>query len=156
MPMAERAIYSGGESESHHVDTTRAVFDASAGGYVRFVGTEISAATEVRSIDHCWRRSSSLLADAPPGRVAELRRVVAPCGYTLLAFQAGNDEALSSPAAHGTEFPLTSYRHDPSHVAHVLGGSGSRVHSQLLREPRFTHESSPQAFIIARRQLSAG
>jgi SAM-dependent methyltransferase len=80
----------------------------------------------------------------------ELSRVLAPGGYLLLAFQAGQGEGVHHADAHGTNLPLTSYRHDPDIVVRSLDGSGLKVHLRAVREPQFTHESSPQAFIIAR------
>ncbi|MEP7113555.1 MAG: class I SAM-dependent methyltransferase, partial [Ilumatobacteraceae bacterium] len=79
----------------------------------------------------------------------ELSRVLAPGGYLLLAFQAGQGEGLHRADAHGTNLPLTSYRHDPDVVIRTLSGAGLKVITRALREPQFTHESSPQAFIIA-------
>ena len=207
----------------------RAVYDASAEGYVRFVGVEISAATEGPVERSMLAAFVELMADAPAGRVAdlgcgpgrvaaflatngfevlgvdvsaamveaarnahptiefelgqlavlpmadaslagavcwysiiytppehlndvclELSRVLAPGGYLLLAFQAGQGEGLCWAAVHGTNLPLTSYRHDPDVVLRTLSDTGLKVHTRALREPQFTHESSPQAFIIAR------
>ncbi|TPW13730.1 MAG: methyltransferase [Acidimicrobiaceae bacterium] len=201
-----------------------AVYDASAEGYVRFVGVEISAATEGPVDRSLLGAFVELMADAPAGRVAdlgcgpgrvaaflaahefdvfgvdvsgvmvvaarnaleqgkltalpiadaslagavcwysiiytppehlddvclELSRVLAPGGYLLVAFQAGQGEGVHQANAHGTNLPLTSYRHDPEVVIRTLSGTGLKVHLRAVREPQFTHESSPQAFIIAR------
>ncbi len=216
-------------SHSPHVDMPAAVYDASAEGYIRFVGVEISAATEGPVDRSLLGAFVELMADAPAGRVAdlgcgpgrvaaflaahefdvfgvdvsaamvvaarnahptiefeqgqltalpiadaslacavcwysiiytppehlddvclELSRVMAPGGYLLVAFQAGQGEGLHQANAHGTNLPLTSYRHDPDVVIRTLSGTGLKVHLRALREPQFTHESSPQAFIIAR------
>lgn len=81
---------------------------------------------------------------------AELARVVAPHGHLLVAFQAGNGEAVHRAGAYGTDVGLTSYRHAPDEVARGLTLSGFDVRSRTTREPELAHEAAPQAFIFAR------
>lgn len=81
----------------------------------------------------------------------EIVRVLSAHGHLLVAFQAGNGEAVTRDDAYGTGSSLTSFRHCPEEVARSLVAAGLHVHARAVREPEFEHESSPQAFIIARR-----
>jgi SAM-dependent methyltransferase len=83
---------------------------------------------------------------------AELARVVLPDGHVLLAFQAGNGDALHREQAHGTNLELTLYRHDVSEVSRRLEDAGLVVAETTLREPQLDHETDPQAFVLARRR----
>src|SRR5271155_8490 len=185
-------------SGEDHVATARAVYDKAAQGYVQFVGTEISSATEgpidrsllVAFVELIKRQTVVRVADVGcgPGRVAafmaergldvvgvdvsqailavartahphisfeegqldalsietgvlagavcwysiiytppdrlaeafgELKRVLIPGGYLLLAFQA-ESEPVHREDAQGTHLPLTSYRHSVQEVAASL------------------------------------
>jgi SAM-dependent methyltransferase len=217
-------------SSQEHIVAPKAVYDLAAEKYVRFVGTEIGAATEhaidrtllVAFADLVRESPIALVADVGcgPGRVAaflagrglevvgvdvsaamvalareahphlafevgrlnalpietgelagavcwysiiytppehlgdafaELARVVVPGGHVLLAFQAGNGEALRRDRAHGTEISLTLYRHDVHEVSRHLEEAGLTVTSTTRREPALDHETDPQAFVFARR-----
>jgi SAM-dependent methyltransferase len=81
---------------------------------------------------------------------AELVRVLAGAGHLLLAFQAGDGERVHRADAYGTGVSLTNYRHSPDQVAQSLITAGLQVHTRAVREPAFGHESTPQAFILAR------
>jgi ubiquinone/menaquinone biosynthesis C-methylase UbiE len=213
-----------------HVAAARAVYDASAERYVKFVGTELSTATE-GPIDRSMLTafvellgsgpdthvadvgcgpgrvaaflaahglnvigvdvSPAMLAEArrahpdiqfeegclhdlpitegslqgvvswysiiytPPGRLvavfAELMRVLKSEGQVLVAFQAGSDQPVHRTAVHGTNLSLTSYRHGLDDVTRRLEEAGLKVHATAQREPELDHESTPQAFVIARR-----
>lgn len=52
--------------------------------------------------------------------------------------------------AYGTDVPLTSYRHHVKAIERHLSAVGLRTHARTIREPEFAHESTPQAFILAR------
>lgn len=217
--------------EDDHVAAARAVYDASVDGYIEFVGTEISAATEATVDRSLLTAFVNLVAAGPservadvgcgPGRVAaflaahgldvvgldvspamlaaariahpdisfeqgrlddlpiadgslagavcwysiistppaglgdsftELGRVLTPGGYLLVAFQAGSGEAVHRTDAHGTGLTLTSFRHSPGDVTGRLVEAGFHVRATTLREPEFDHETTPQAFVIARRE----
>lgn len=86
---------------------------------------------------------------------AELARVLAGGGHLLLAFQAGDGAAVHRDDAYGTGLSLTSYRHSPDAVARSLFAAGLPIHARALREPELDHESTPQAFILARRTVNA-
>jgi SAM-dependent methyltransferase len=213
------------------VTAARAVYDASADRYIRFVGTELSTATE-GPIDRAMLVAFvEIVANGPgprvadigcgPGRVAaflvsqgldaigidtsptmlvearrahpdivfaegclddlpfttgelfgavcwysiihtpaerlvdafeELNRVLKPGGQLLLAFQAGGGEGVHRMDAHGTGLPLTSYRHEVNHVTRGLEEAGFDVHATAKRGPVFAHETTTQAFVIARRR----
>ncbi len=94
----------------------------------------------------------------PPDRLgdvfAELARVLEAGGHVLLGFQAGTGDAIHRREAHGTAFPLTSFRHAPDDVTSRLEHAGLDVRATALREPELDHESTPQAFVIARRRAS--
>jgi ubiquinone/menaquinone biosynthesis C-methylase UbiE len=100
----------------------------------------------------CWYS----IIYTPPDRLAEafgeLKRVLVPGGYALLAFQA-EDEPVHRADAQGTHLPLTSYRHGVQEVASRLKDTGFKIYSTILREPDLDHETTPQGFVIARSSL---
>jgi ubiquinone/menaquinone biosynthesis C-methylase UbiE len=214
-------------SGEDHVATARAVYDKAAQGYVQFVGTEISSATEgpidrsllVAFVELIKRQTVVRVADVGcgPGRVAafmaergldvvgvdvsqailavartahphikfeegqldalpietgvlagavcwysiiytppdrlaeafgELKRVVIPGGYILLAFQA-ESEPVHRADAQGTHLPLTSYRHSVREVADCLEDAGFEIYTKVLRAPELEDETTSQGFVIA-------
>jgi len=98
----------------------------------------------------CWYS----IIYTPPERLGdvftELSRVLNPGGHLLLGFQAGNGDPVHRTEAFGTAFSLTSFRHSPGDVCNRLEHAGLEVRATALREPEFTHEQTPQAFVIAR------
>ena len=98
----------------------------------------------------CWY---SIIYTPPQhldGVVAELARVLAPHAHLLVAFQAGEGEGVRRADAYGTRISLTSYRHSPDDVVRRLTTAGFEVRAQAVREPEFAHESTRQAFVLAR------
>ena len=91
----------------------------------------------------------------PPDRLdgvfTELRRVLDVDGLVLLAFQSGRDQAERREQAYGTGLTLTSYRHELDHVARQLTSAGFGVRATTQRARELAHESTPQAFVMARR-----
>jgi SAM-dependent methyltransferase len=82
---------------------------------------------------------------------AEFHRVLAPTGRVLLAFQVG-DEPRVLTEAFDQHVALTFFRRKPELVARHLSESGFRVTAELIRQADDDGlESTPQAFIIARR-----
>jgi ubiquinone/menaquinone biosynthesis C-methylase UbiE len=81
---------------------------------------------------------------------AELERVLTGDGHLLLAFQAGDGECVHRADAYRTGISLTNYRHSLDEVARSLIAAGLRVHARAVREPELDHESTAQAFILAR------
>lgn len=102
----------------------------------------------------CWYSIIYTPPDQLDAAFTELARVLRAGGHLLVAFHAGAGEPHPSAAAHGTALPLTSYRHDPSDVTRRLSAAGLEVRTTAVREPEpeLEHESTPQAFLLARRR----
>jgi len=104
----------------------------------------------------CWYS----IIHTPPEHLdevfVELRRVLSADGHLLVAFQAGDGDCAHRGDAYGTGISLTSYRHLPDDVARSLVAAGLQVRARAVREPELDHESSPQAFILARRVAPGG
>ena len=98
----------------------------------------------------CWYS----IIYTPPERLddvlAELGRVLAPCGQLLLAFQTGDGEASHLSNAYGTDLPLTNFRHGLRDVARRLEATGFVVHATAERAAALDHEKSSQGFVFAR------
>ena len=84
-----------------------------------------------------------------PATFAEFRRVLAPGGQLLLAFQAGENQGVHKDQAYGHAVSLDSYRLAADLVVDLLQRAGCVVHTRVLREPLFPHETTPQAFLLA-------
>jgi SAM-dependent methyltransferase len=82
-------------------------------------------------------------------------RALAPGGYVLLAFQAGEGCLhLSSALEH--EVSLDFHRRQPADVAELLRGAGFTMRAELVRERDEEGpfpERTPQAFLLARKPL---
>jgi ubiquinone/menaquinone biosynthesis C-methylase UbiE len=85
---------------------------------------------------------------------AELARVLDAAGYLLVAFQAGDGETVQQGETLGIGTFITAYRHRVDDVTRRLGDAGLQVYASAIREPELEHESSAQAFVIARRTKS--
>jgi SAM-dependent methyltransferase len=93
-----------------------------------------------------------------PEVFAEFRRVLAPGGHVLLAFQAG-DEPLHLTQALGHAISLDFHRRQPDRVAGLLGQAGLVVRARLLREPDDDGdfaERTQQTFLLARKPAGTG
>jgi SAM-dependent methyltransferase len=91
--------------------------------------------------------------DRQPGVLASFRRALAPGGYLLLAFQAG-EETFHQTQAAGHPVDLDFHRLQPDRLAEMLAAAGLDVRARLVREPDLEgdyKERTPQGFIIARR-----
>ncbi len=99
----------------------------------------------------CWYS----IIYTPPERLddvfQELQRVLEPGGHLLIVFQAGDGQPAHRADAHESGLPLTSYRHGIADLTRRLGEAGFEVHASAQRAPELEHESTPQAFVIARR-----
>jgi ubiquinone/menaquinone biosynthesis C-methylase UbiE len=98
----------------------------------------------------CWYS----IIYTPPQRLDnafdELMRVLDAAGYLLLAFQAGSGETVQQGKTLGIGNSITAYRHGVHDVTRSLGEAGFQVHAIAIRGPELEHESSAQAFVIAR------
>jgi len=78
----------------------------------------------------------------------EFRRVLAPGGQLLLAFQVG-DERRHLEHGYGQPISLYAYRLLPVRVVDQLRTAGMTAHTTLQRDPD-SSEKVPQAFMVAR------
>lgn len=105
-----------------------------------------------------WYSTIHVPGERLPEVFAEFRRVLAPGGHLLLAFQAG-DEVSHRTEAAGHAISLDFHLRRPDHVAELVGRAGLTVTARLLREPD-EHgdfpETTPQAFLLARRPRAQG
>lgn len=100
-----------------------------------------------------WYSTIHLPDEWLPGALAEFRRVLAPGGYVLLAFQAG-DETMHLAQARGHPVSLDFRRRQPDRVADLLSQAGFAVRARMLRESDGEGdypERTPQGFVMARK-----
>ena len=100
-----------------------------------------------------WYSSIHTPVDRLPALFGELHRVLAPGGHLLVAFQVGDrPKRLDQPFGHPVT--LDFQRRRPEDIAGVLEAAGFSVFSRTVREAEETRgESSPQAFLLARRPV---
>jgi SAM-dependent methyltransferase len=100
-----------------------------------------------------WYSTIHVPDDRLPEAFAEFHRVLVPGGYTLLAFQVGNEPRHVTQAL-GQPVSVDLYQRQPDTVAGLLAQAGLAARVRLIREPDdegdFT-ERTPQAFLIARK-----
>jgi ubiquinone/menaquinone biosynthesis C-methylase UbiE len=88
-----------------------------------------------------------------PEAFAEFRRVLAPGGHLLLAFQVG-DEPMRRTEALGHTIALEFHRRRPERVAELLEQAGLTVRSRLERAPQSDGpfpEHLPQALLLCQK-----
>ncbi|MFE6547283.1 class I SAM-dependent methyltransferase [Streptomyces sp. NPDC057746] len=83
---------------------------------------------------------------------AEFHRVLAPGGHLLMAFKVG-DECVHLDHAYGHELALDVYRRPPERISELLGRAGFEEVARLVRAADDLRESTPQAYLLARRPL---
>jgi len=99
----------------------------------------------------CWYSIIHTPPEDLDAAFAELARVLARDGHLLVAFQAGAGECRRRTDAYGSGVTLPSYRHSADDVERRLTSAGLSVHARAVRAAELPHESSPQAFVFARR-----
>ena len=99
-----------------------------------------------------WYSLINLPTDLLTGVFGEFARVTRPGAPVVLAFQSGEGERVDRPTAYGHPVPLTYYRHRVEDVAGALAHAGFVLHATVRREPESAHETTPQAFLLARRR----
>jgi len=82
----------------------------------------------------------------------ELDRVLSNSGRILVAFQAGENDLVERPNAYGSTSTLKLYRHRVDDVVRSLDQSGFEVLVDVLRKAALSHETTPQAMLVARRR----
>ncbi|MFF7077918.1 class I SAM-dependent DNA methyltransferase [Streptomyces lavendulae] len=96
-------------------------------------------------------------AHTPPGELpavfAEFARVLAPGGYALLAFEAG-DGRRRLDHAYGHPVDLDVYATPPGLAADRLAEAGLTEVARLVREPD-PDETGPRGFLLTRKPPSA-
>ncbi|MET9912709.1 methyltransferase domain-containing protein [Streptomyces sp. NPDC006476] len=102
-----------------------------------------------------WYSSIHTPVDRLPALFTEFHRVLAPGGPLLVAFQAG-DKHRHHDRPFGHDVSLTFQRRQPDFVAGLLTDAGFALHSRTVREAdENLGETSPQAFLIARKPAAA-
>ncbi|WP_406123436.1 class I SAM-dependent methyltransferase [Streptomyces sp. NBC_00989] len=100
-----------------------------------------------------WYSSIHTPVDQLPFVFAEFHRILAPGGYLLLAFQAG-DQPLTLDQPFGHPVRLDFERRRPELVAELLEAAGFTLRARTVREAEEgLGESSAQAFLVARKPV---
>ncbi|WP_327407131.1 methyltransferase domain-containing protein [Streptomyces sp. NBC_01288] len=101
-----------------------------------------------------WYSSIHTPVDRLPFLFAEFHRILAPGGYLLLAFQAG-DRPLTLDRPFGHPVTLDFERRRPEAMAELLEAAGFALRSRTVREAEEElGESSAQAFLMARKGVA--
>jgi len=82
----------------------------------------------------------------------ESYRVLSNSGRMLVAFQAGENDLVERPDAYGSASTLKLYRHRVDDVVRSLDQSGFEVLIDVRRKAALSHETTPQAMLVARRR----
>jgi len=85
-----------------------------------------------------------------PTVFAEFRRVLAPGGHALVAFQVGADELLHRTEWFGRTIALDRYWLVPDRVAELLTQAGFEIRARMVREPDGPAEKVQRAYLLAR------
>ena len=103
-----------------------------------------------------WYSVIHIPDESLPEVFSEFCRVLRPGGLALVAFQVG-EQARTFKEMFGEQVSLTFYRRQPDTVALLLDDAGLTPYAGLVREPDDDgFESTPHAYLIARRTTSGG
>ncbi|MEU8462206.1 class I SAM-dependent methyltransferase [Streptomyces sp. NPDC029003] len=92
--------------------------------------------------------------DEPDAVFAEFARVLAPGGYALVAFAAGEDrDAPDPPHGQGRPAAPDAYGTPPARLAELLAGAGLTEVGRLVRRPG-GDEEGPQGLLLTRKPPS--
>ncbi|KIF07201.1 methyltransferase [Streptomyces sp. RSD-27] len=108
------------------------VADGALGGVLSWYGTVRTPPTEL------------------PELFAEFARVLAPGGYALVAFEAGEGEGAGDRHAPAHPVGPDVYTTPPGLIAGLLAGAGLTETARMVRQPD-EGEAGPRGFILARR-----
>lgn len=142
------------------IDISSRMIDAarSAHPHLRF---DVGSLTHLRGPDRSlvgvvyWY---SIIATPPDELDAiwqESDRVLRSNGQILLAFQSGENDLVERPGADGSASTLTLYRHRVDDVVRSLDRVGFEVLIDVRRTALLSHETTPQALLVARRRRLA-
>lgn len=98
-----------------------------------------------------WYSIINLDTDRLPSVFDEFARAVRPGAPIVVAFQAGAGERLDRTSAYGHAVPITYYLHSIEAVTEALAAAGFTLDATVKREASQAHETTPQAFLLARR-----
>lgn len=98
-----------------------------------------------------WYSLINLRPDLIPAVLAEFARVTSPSATLLLAFQAGEGERVERGTAYGHALPITYFRHHVQDVTDAAVSIGFDIYATVERQPALAHETTAQAFILAKR-----
>lgn len=98
-----------------------------------------------------WYSIINLPTDRLPSVFDEFARAVRPGAPIVVAFQAGAGERLDRTSAYGHAVPITYYLHSVEVVTEALAAAGFTLDATVKRQPSQSHETTPQAFLLARR-----
>ena len=98
----------------------------------------------------CWYSIIHTAPERLESVFREIARVVVSGGLVLFAFQAGSGERIPRTDVQGVPVALINYRHNPGDVVRRLVSTGFEVRSCVVRERELAHESTAQAFVVAR------
>ena len=87
-----------------------------------------------------------------PRIFAEFFRVLAPGGHAMLSFQVGEGHRHLS-RAYGHDVSMDAQLFTPEIITEHLAGAGFNVVARMTRPAR-THETTPQAVLLARRPVT--
>ncbi|MEV1077285.1 methyltransferase domain-containing protein [Streptomyces sp. NPDC050211] len=96
-----------------------------------------------------WYSSIHTPVNELPSLFAEFRRVLAPGGHLLIAFQIG-DEPRRHERPWGHEVTLDFQRRQPDQIDGLLRAAGFAPVMRMVREPA-PNETTQQAMLIARK-----